>query len=330
MLNLKLSRFSRWAYITSALLLALALMFSLAAKPVLAQDGGEIEDPPPAEQSEEPVDDPIEEPFEDPLEEPLEEPAEELLEELTEEPVLESQEMLSAAAPVGESNKTPTELGLPEPGPSGGYNSACEQPENSSICEKEDLSDGDPKKGGGTFTPTTITTAKVVVIKAGNEEYFYEKDGGDTCSMGVGTDPYCVEFHDDGSITVTVNPCYNTVGAQEQCQAAHGISNVQFWLPDDPGDDDDAGDDDDTGDDDDDAGDDDDDDTPGIPVTAAGGPLPQPVVSDPQTALIPVTGADKTGAASPLNVLQDLSLNLGVALLGFGMVLTGLSRRKKA
>jgi hypothetical protein len=54
--------------------------------------------------------------------------------------------------------------------------------------------------------------------------------------------------------------------------------------------------------------------------------LPPPAPSNPPQVLIPVTGADLS-VPSPLNNLQSTFGNLGMALLGFGLVLQGVSRK---
>lgn len=62
-------------------------------------------------------------------------------------------------------------------------------------------------------------------------------------------------------------------------------------------------------------------DTPTIPPT-----LPPPNPTDPPQVLIPVTGVDLSTPA-PLGSLQSIFGNLGLALLGFGMVLQGIARK---
>ena len=87
---------------------------------------------------------------------------------------------------------------------------------------------------GGNFMPSDdFKYPTAVVIKTGggpNEQHFiYSPAGSFDCDFQVGKDPYCVAFEDDGSFTVTLNPCYALVGAKNNCQPAHGISHIQIW-----------------------------------------------------------------------------------------------------
>jgi hypothetical protein len=218
----------------------------------------------------------------------------------------------------------------------------CSQ--NSNLCKGVD--------GAGIENGTTITgvpNATIVVIKAGTNLYFFTPTGPDCTQTS-----YCVTWNDDGSVTVVRHGDGPDVKE---------ISGITVWDPSDPGDDDDdtgdddddtgdddddtgdddddtGDDDDDTGDDDDDTGDDDDDtgdddDDTGDDDDDVGGDdddvtveaLPIPVTGAPQTALIPVTGADHTGS-STLALLQSLFFNFGLATLGFGMVLHGYSKKR--
>jgi hypothetical protein len=154
-----------------------------------------------------------------------------------------------ASVGTGPTSDTPEQLGLPEDVGAPGYQNDCDLPDNS--CEKEEgsgLGDVNEVGEGETF----VKQANVVVIKAGNQEFFYKPDGPSCDSL---SDPYCV-FWGASSVTVVRNLADSD---------NKDISNIQFWLTgdddDDTGDDDDdtGDDDDDTGDDDDDTGDDDDD-----------------------------------------------------------------------
>jgi len=154
-----------------------------------------------------------------------------------------------ALAGTGPTSDTPEQLGLPEDTGAPGFQNDCSLPGN--TCEKEEgsgLGDVNEVGEGETF----VKQANVVVIKAGNQEFFYKPDGPSCNSL---SDPYCV-FWGGTSITVV----RNLEGRDNK-----EISNIQFWVTgdddDDTGDDDDdtGDDDDDTGDDDDDTGDDDDD-----------------------------------------------------------------------
>jgi len=64
-------------------------------------------------------------------------------------------------------------------------------------------------------------------------------------------------------------------------------------------------------------------DVPTVPPT-----LPPPDPTNPPQVLIPVTGADLSMPV-PLARQQSLFGNLGLSLLGLGLVLQGLSRRVK-
>jgi hypothetical protein len=155
-----------------------------------------------------------------------------------------------ASTGTGPTSDTPEQLGLPEDSGAPGYQNDCDLPGN--TCEKEEgggLGDVNEVGEGETF----VKQANVVVIKAGNQEFFYKPDGPSCNSL---SDPYCV-FWGTTAITVVRNL---------ESQDNKDISNIQFWTvgddDDDTGDDDDDtgdDDDDDTGDDDDDTGDDDDD-----------------------------------------------------------------------
>jgi hypothetical protein len=154
-----------------------------------------------------------------------------------------------ALAGTGPTSDTPEQLGLPEDTGAPGFQNDCSLPGN--TCEKEEGSGlGDVNEVGE--GETYVKQANVVVIKAGNQEFFYKPDGPSCNSL---SDPYCV-FWGGTSITVV----RNLEGRDNK-----EISNIQFWVTgdddDDTGDDDDdtGDDDDDTGDDDDDTGDDDDD-----------------------------------------------------------------------
>ena len=231
------------------------LLLGLIPLPVLGQvgmvsaDDGEVVDPP----VEEPLleDPPLEEPLleEPPLEEPLlEEPPLEdpLLEEppledpLLEEPPLEEtlvedppfeQSMSLMSEPllllplvlpvsVGPTDESPEDLGLPEDENAEGYQDDCDQPGND--CEKEegdDLGDVNEVDEGETFEHE----AEVVVIKAGTEQFFFSPDGPE-CDPDV--HPYCVTWNDDGTITVVRN---------EESRDVKDISNIQFWNPEEDG-----------------------------------------------------------------------------------------------
>lgn len=104
---------------------------------------------------------------------------------------------------------TPEELGLPVDIGSEGYQNDCDNPEYD--CEKEE----DDVVDGGTFYPTN--DANVVVIKAGTGEFFFIPFSP-TCDPQ--SQPYCVAWNEDGSITVVRNSEY--LDPKE-------ISNIQFW-----------------------------------------------------------------------------------------------------
>jgi hypothetical protein len=132
----------------------------------------------------------------------------------------------TSAGGTGPTSDTPEQLGLPEDTGAGGYQDDCTQPGN--TCEKEEgdgLGDVNEVGEGETFEHE----ANVVVIKAGNNQYFYKPDGPSCNSL---SDPYCV-FWGATSITVVRNL---------EDRNNKDISNIQFWSTDD---DDDTGDDDD-------------------------------------------------------------------------------------
>ena len=198
---------------------------------------------------------------------------------------------------------------------------------------------------GGNFMPSDdFKYPTAVVIKTGggpNEQHFiYSPAGSFDCDFQVGKDPYCVAFEDDGSFTVTLNPCYALVGAKNNCQPAHGISHIQIWKngedvdicecrelgvaavtngncvcdgpddPDDPGDPGDPG----------------DPDTPvtssGTPGVSASVPVSAPLAGE-EATLIPVTGADYLAS------LQAALRNLGMVSMGVSFLSTGIQRKMK-
>jgi hypothetical protein len=309
MLRIKHSKAIRIIYLAAVIMMSMGMMFRLATIPVLAQDVDPTPDP-----VEEQISDPVDDPTEEPTEEAPADPTEEPLADPTEEPVLEPQQMLSAAAATDPDPSVGLDdLPVPINDPK---NPMPECSQNSNLCKGVD--------GAGIENGTTITgvpNATIVVIKAGTNLYFFTPTGPDCTQTS-----YCVTWNDDGSVTVVRHGDGPDVKE---------ISGITVWDPSDPGDDDDdtgdddddtGDDDDDTGDDDDDTGDDDDDvggDDDDVTVEA----LPIPVTGAPQTALIPVTGADHTGS-STLALLQSLFFNFGLATLGFGMVLHGYSKKR--
>jgi hypothetical protein len=132
--------------------------------------------------------------------------------------------MMSAAA--GPSTDDPiVDLGLPDPGPSGLFNSIC-QP--SSSCDKIT----DHVKDGGEFT-SPLPSPSVVVVMAGTgqnqKEYFFPVSGTTACNLVTGGDPYCMVDKGNDVFEIQVNPCL-TLDKQGRCEAAENIVNIQFWL----------------------------------------------------------------------------------------------------
>jgi hypothetical protein len=271
-----------------------------------------------AEGEEPPVEEPLVE--EPPVEEP---PAEEDLLE-------EEASFLLLSSNTGPTNESPTDLGLPADQNTPGYQDDCDQPGND--CEKvsdSDLGDVNDVGKGQTFP----FNASVVVIKAGNEEFFFYP-GGPECDNT--SDPYCVVFNYDNTITI-----YRNAGGP----GVKEISNIQFWNPPgDPGGENPC-----------DGGDIRLLDTNGLiicgcpdpdaenfnpeanyddgscqyddPPGGGGGPSPEipPTGGDPQ--LIPVTGSDLGGATAA--ELQLMLRSLGALFLGSNFVIGGIAKRKQ-
>jgi len=124
--------------------------------------------------------------------------------------------LLSSSSGSGPTDQTPEELGLPEDDKAPGYQDDCGQ---SDDCEKvDDIPEEDPVNQVGEGE-TYNKKATVVVIKAGNEEFFFTPDGPEC----IPSDPYCVIWDDvNGTITVIRN------GEGRDIQ---DISNIQFWNP---------------------------------------------------------------------------------------------------